>query len=221
MRYAIYFSPSAKHPLSEAAALWLGRDLYESRILPQPHALSALTDEPRRYGFHATMKAPFRLFGEKSKPELLSAFSAFCNSMRAVEIPDLTLSRIGPFFALVPGEEAHDVNVLAAKVVRAFEPFRAPLTDIEIERRRPEKLSQEQRELLDEWGYPYVFGEFRFHMTLTGPVPDAVSEDIEAELKRRFAPFLGKSLVLDCLSIFTETASGQPFSILKQLPLKR
>ena len=68
MRVAIYFAPPVDHPLSVAAAAWLGRDAWTGARLERgrvegfdPATLESLTAEPRRYGFHATMKPPFRL----------------------------------------------------------------------------------------------------------------------------------------------------------------
>src|SRR5262249_12768926 len=67
-RYAIYFVPPADSALYRSGAGFLGYDCYPGKRLRQPQdtGLTAsewaqLTREPRRYGFHATLKAPFRL----------------------------------------------------------------------------------------------------------------------------------------------------------------
>ena len=66
-RYAIYFAPRPRRALARFGAAWLGwdaeagadRDGPELAGLPRPRAEIVAT--PRRYGFHATLKAPFRL----------------------------------------------------------------------------------------------------------------------------------------------------------------
>ena len=56
--------------------------------------------------------------------------------------------------------------------MKAFNAYRAPLSAADRERRIKAKLSPRQIELMDQWGYPYVLDEYRFHMTLTGALLD-------------------------------------------------
>ena len=65
VRYGIYVVPKAA--LYRAGADWLGWDSETGRAAPQPaldglpESPAALTASPRRYGFHGTIKPPFRL----------------------------------------------------------------------------------------------------------------------------------------------------------------
>lgn len=220
MRAALYFAPPADHSLSRTAAEWLGRDAWSgAAVRSGPVAgfdsaeRKALTAEPRRYGFHATLKAPFRLGDGDNLGDLRAAVVAFARAAHAVTIPALRLERIGPFFALTPADVVPDLQDLAAAVVRDFEPFRAPLTPAEIARRRPERLTERQRAYLDAWGYPYVFDEFRFHMTLTGPVPEERQAAMAAVLEARFAAFIGRPLAVDTLCLFVERGSPGDFVV--------
>ncbi|MGE0233334.1 MAG: DUF1045 domain-containing protein, partial [Flavobacteriaceae bacterium] len=80
MRVAIYFAPAPETALWRAASAWLGRDAaHEGR---QPAVLEAAlgraaADEilaaPRRYGFHATLKAPFHLRDPFSLEDVVEA----------------------------------------------------------------------------------------------------------------------------------------------------
>ncbi|WP_421726258.1 DUF1045 domain-containing protein [Bauldia sp.] len=210
-RVALYFTPPPDHPLVVAAAAWLGRDAFGRRALPRGSVdglgdgeVDDLTAAPRRYGFHATLKPPFRFAAGESPDSLHRALTAFAVPRPAITIPALALSRIGPFFALTPADDSAEVDALAADVVRVFEPFRAAMTSEEIARRRPERLSARQRTYLETWGYPYVFDEFRFHMTLTGPVPVEHRDLLHAALGQRFAAFLGQPLAIDALALFVE-----------------
>ena len=181
--------------------------------------VDALTADPRRYGFHATLKAPFHLAEGMSEDDLLVAFAAFAEKTAPFELPAVIVGRLGPFFALVPDQPHPPLQDFAASVVEVFEPFRAPLSETDIERRKPDSLPSGQRENLMRWGYPYVFDEFRFHMTLTGPVPAAQAPAMANLLNERFADFIGRPLRIDGLALFIEPERGAPFLVHSRLPL--
>lgn len=226
MRYAIYFTPAKDDPLTQAASLWLGRDAYEGRDLTPPTDTGltedewrAMTADPRRYAFHATLKAPFALADGKDEAGLIAAVDAFAGEAVAFDIPDLVVAGLGPFFALVPGAPNPNLQDFAGSIVEHFEAFRAPLSDADIARRKPEKLSEPQRDYLHRYGYPYVMEEFRFHMTLTGPVAEERRTAMHALLTDRFAAFTGKPRRIDALTVFVEPQRGKPFSVLHRVPL--
>ncbi|GEO85377.1 MULTISPECIES: DUF1045 domain-containing protein [Alphaproteobacteria] len=226
MRYALYFTPPANDPLTRTASAWLGRDAFtEERYTGGPDGafpaedFAALTADPRRYGFHATLKAPFALAEGKTELELMQRFSAFCAEQPAFDIPAITVGEIGPFFALVPAEPCQTLQDFATCVVETFEPFRAPLSEADIARRKPERLSEAQRTYLMRWGYPYVMEEFRFHMTLSGPVEPAKADVMRQLAKARFSPFTGKPLHVSGLALFVEQERGAPFTVHTWQPL--
>ena len=220
MRYAIYFTPPSGDALLKVAANWLGRSAFSGEAVKVPairtlaaEDIAALTEEPRRYGFHATLKAPFRLDTAYNESDLLSALMYFASSSRPFMIPRLRVQGIGPFFALVPEEPVAELNQLANDGVVSFDRFRAPLRDSEIAKRRPERLSEAQRQNLDRWGYPYVFDEFRFHMTLTGSVEEKQRPHVERVLDDFFAPVLDDAVEVANLALFVESEKGAPFEI--------
>ncbi|RUM27589.1 DUF1045 domain-containing protein [Rhizobium vallis] len=226
MRYALYFSPPKDDPLTGAASLWLGRDAFSGETYPAPEheTLSAaeqfeLTADPRRYGFHATIKAPFSLATSVTEKDLMTVAEDFAARTSAFEIPELVLGQLGRFFALVPGSLHQPLQDFAAKVVKSFEPFRAALSEADIARRNPEKLSDGQRANLQRWGYPYVMEDFGFHMTLSGQVPAERAEVIRAILTERFADFTSRPLSISGLAVFIEEAHGAPFKVHSWLPL--
>jgi putative phosphonate metabolism protein len=220
LRYAIYFAPDDGNALAEAAAVWLGRDAF-GREVPPAVGREELVAEPARYGFHGTLKAPFHLHHRIDEASLFDAFDEFCAETSSFEIPEVVIGQLGPFFALVPGKEAHaGVNALAEACVRTFEPFRAPLSAADIARRKPETLPERQRQYLTEWGYPYVFEEFRFHMTLTGAVAEADRGDVRSRLEMHFGSFAEKSLAISHLALFIEPERGAPFNVQRIRPLK-
>ncbi|MDE3760643.1 DUF1045 domain-containing protein [Sinorhizobium meliloti] len=226
MRYAIYFAPPSDDRLSQTASRWLGRDAFTGGALdcPENPAIGceeqmALTTEPRRYGFHGTLKAPFGLSSSRREADLIAAFDEFAAEIEPFEVPEIVLDQIGPFFALVSAEPCPPLQRLAEQAVRRFEPFRAPLSEADLARRNPERLTQRQREYLAEWGYPYVFEEFQFHLTLTGPVPEEMQRPMRMALETVFAEFIGKPLAVSTIALFAEERRGAPFTVHSLLPL--
>jgi putative phosphonate metabolism protein len=214
LRAAIYFTPPAGAPLARAAAEWLGRDAFLGTATRSAHpAIDPLVVEPARYGFHATMRAPFTLAEGIDLTDLDERLARFAASRQVVRLPAIRLAQLGRFFALVPAGPSAGLADLEADTVRTFEPFRRPSTAAEIAKRRPQDLSERQRGHLEAFGYPYVFEDFRFHMTLTGPVDAAQTEGVHALLTERFAAFDGAALSVDGLALFIEPAPGQPFRV--------
>jgi putative phosphonate metabolism protein len=227
MRYAIYFTPPEDDALSIRAATWLGRGAFRDQAFAQPVVagftpaeIAALTGEPRRYGFHATLKAPFELAAGRSEGDLLASFEALAAVVPAFEIPEIVLGQLGAFFALVPAAQNEELQAFAGACVEHFEPFRAPLSEADIARRRPERLSESERDNLLRWGYPYVFADFRFHMTLTGQVPAERQSPMRSILEAQFESFIGRPLAISHLSLFVEPERGAPFTMKRIVPLR-
>ena len=85
-RFAIYFVPAAASALYRFGASVLGYDCYTGEAIAHPQALpeaewAKLTAEPTTYGFHATLKAPFRLRREFEPRDLLAAAQALAASL--------------------------------------------------------------------------------------------------------------------------------------------
>ena len=172
-----------------------------------------------RYGFHATIKAPFRLAEGVTARRGRDGPREFCRDTPAGVIPAVELGQLGPFFAIVPAGQSDFIDALQAKVVAVFDRFRAPPSEAELARRRQTPLTDAQEENLARWGYPYVMEEFRFHMTLTGPVPAGRQPQIGAVLRRRFAPLVGGPLEINSLALFVQTEPDGDFTVKARFPL--
>jgi len=224
-RFAIYAAPgigpadSVGALLRERAEQWLGRSIAGDPVMPVTPAgwtrpaIDAMTVSARRYGFHGTLKPPFRLAEGRTPEDLDAAVARFAAGTAGAVVPQLSLARLGGFFALVPGAGAPELHALADAVVGGFDDFRAPATDAELARRNPASLTPRQRELLDRWGYPYVLDEFQFHLTLTDRVAEPRYPGVQRALSDWFAPLLGASLPVDALAVFTEAEPGAPFTL--------
>ena len=216
-RYAIYYIPDL--PLFQIGSDWLGWNS-QSR---QETLLSAddrrITDRPRKYGFHATVKPPFLLASHSTQGELQDAFHAFCATSSPATGGTLKIARLGRFLAMTQDVQSNEVTELAASTVSHFDKFRAPLSDKDIEKRRQRRLTPQQDELLLRWGYPYVMQEFKFHMTLTGPLAANEIDAIEQRAHTRFQEFIGQSSNISSLALLGEDNDSGRFHVIERLSL--
>jgi putative phosphonate metabolism protein len=219
-RYAIYFVPSPDSELYRFGADLLGYDAFIAEPRPFPDGVAdghpdwmQLTADPRKYGFHATLKAPFTLAAERSESELLAACAAFARVTRAIPTIMPVVNAIEGFIAVVSAQPSEELGRLAQDCVSEFDSFRAPLTASDRERRKPATLTPTQRDYLDRWGYPYVREEFRFHMTLTGRLDPARREPVLAMLQNRFAELDLAALPIDRIAMFRQDHPDARFRI--------
>lgn len=215
-RFAIYYAPSATSHLWERAAAWLGRDSSDGKLLNGPLAgidrdrLLNLTQSANRYGFHATLKAPMALVDGAGEADLRAAITAFASEHAPLDLGKPRLASLDGFLALLV-DDNEALQDFAAHVVERFDIFRAPMTAKDRAARAGRHLSARQTELLDAYGYPYVFDEFRFHMTLTDRLADADRVEIMQAAKTWFNPVLEEPLLLDRLALYHEPDAGKPF----------
>jgi hypothetical protein len=218
-RYAVYFTPVPGSVLAAFGAQVLGYDPFAKAVVPQfalegisPPQFAAATEAPRRYGFHATLVAPFYL-GAVPEYELVAAFDRFCESVAPAPLGRLAVQRLDSFVALVPAAASPQADALAARSVEVFDRLRAPLSEHDLARRDDGDLTPRQRGYLLRWGYPYIFEDFRFHMSLTGALPDAECKRFAAILERVHAPIAGHAVAIDGLSLLRQNDSASRFEI--------
>ena len=229
MRYALYFAPEPGSPWAEAGNCWLGRDaergvdLGQDQVPGMPRVLlSQLTSGARRYGFHATLKAPFHLAPGFFEANLEAMAAAFCQAQRRITVPALKVKPLDHFLALRPEGAEDEIGALAMRCVSYFDLLRAAPADNELATRRRRSLSQRQEALLQRWGYPYTEEEYRFHLTVSDDLRE-VGEDAGYTLRRaaeeHFAPVAAQApFVIDRLCIFRETGPGAPFAVWRSFP---
>ena len=219
-RYAVYYAPEPG-PFADFTAAWLGWDPARGTPVPHPDLpldIPAVVATPRKYGFHGTLKPPFRLAEGVAETDLRAALDRLAADMRPLTLPGLRLDRLGPFLALLPEGDPAALAHLAARVVQELDHLRAPLTPEEQARRKPESLTPRQRKLLEEWGYPHVMDQFRFHLTLTGPLPGDQADTVMQVLAPRLVPLLPVPFLIRDLCLFGEAADGH-FRLLHRAPL--
>jgi len=227
-RYSIYFTPADTSALARFGNAVLGRDAsaYKNRkpfnlAVVEPFADPALwqeyTEKPAHYGFHATIKAPFELAPDCTAAELLDDLASFCETRQAITLADLKPARLQAFTALAMQNQPDALVDFAADVVRYFEPYRQALSTADMQRRQIDTLTPSQADNLTSYGYPYIFSDFQFHMTLSNALPD--NED-------RFLPWLEAvyqklvvhTPVLDRLCVFRQVDRETPFVRIAEFP---
>jgi putative phosphonate metabolism protein len=229
-RYALYFSPSPTGRWWSTWSAWLGRCAATGRRISQPRIdgldadmFAALTADPRRYGWHATLKAPFRLAAGSNLHALETAVAGIAARYPAFVCPPMSVVRLDNFMALVPSAESEIIKEIAAACVIEPDRLRAPPTDDELQRRRRAALSARQEEHLLRWGYPYVLDEFRFHFSLTGALlsqPQTTIQSIARAAELQLSALADDAHVFDAISLFVEPTPGADFHILRRFPLR-
>jgi ribose 1,5-bisphosphokinase len=223
-RYALYFAPSPDSAWWRWGSAWLGRCAATGRVLPQrrvegvpPQQLAELTESPRRYGFHATLTAPFRLAEGTRLRDLLVELGRFCAGLQPFAVAPLRVARMDDFLALVPQAPDPRLDRLAEDCVLRFDRHRSRPDALELARRRAAGLTAREDALLVRWGYPYVLDAFRFHMSLTGRLAgkDAgAASALERAAASRLAAASMPPLVVDAVCVFEERAPGAELTII-------
>ncbi|WP_299744500.1 DUF1045 domain-containing protein [uncultured Tateyamaria sp.] len=211
-RYAIYYTPEPGTPLADFGARWLGWDSADGVGCTHPDVgdldVAAVTETPRKYGFHGTIKPPFRLAEGQTLDALNTALAVLCADAATVSLDGLELARLGRFLALVPSGDASSLGVLAARAVQELDVFRAPPTEAELAKRRSANLTAEQEAHLVRWGYPYVLDQFRFHLTLAGKLDKPTISQAETALTPALAGLELSPYRIDGLTLLGEDENG-------------
>lgn len=224
-RFAVYFAPPEGSRLEAFGRSWIGRDHVTGKAVEPPRidGLSTARQReiaafPRTYGFHATLKAPFELRERRTLAELFDAAAAFAASRSPFTAPPLAIQGLSGFIAFKLSEPSPEMDSLAADCVREFEDFRAPLRPADIERRRAGGLTDRQDRYMLAFGYPYVFEEFRFHMTLTGRLQDPERTVVLKALRDLARPLDGEALPVDAICLYEQAGRDAPFILTHRFP---
>jgi len=96
-----------------------------------------------------------------------------------------------------------------------------PLSATELARRRQAGLTAAQDALLLTWGYPWVLDEFKFHLSLTGPLNALNDNEVDAlwqAAQRHFEPLPPARFTH--LALFAEPTKGADFQCLESVELR-
>ena len=218
-RYAIYFAPAPQSPWWQAGSQWLGRCAAGQSVGAMP-TVQGVSDEdyrqvtaaPRRYGWHATLKAPFALADGVTVQQLESALEAIAQSTSAFDMPPLQVALLDDFLAVIPEPQSQSANALAARCVMELQALAAPLSPSELQRRRKAPLSAAQDALLLRWGYPFVLDQYQLHCSLTGSLASMNPEQVhrlQLAAQAWFSPLA--TCRFESLALFAEPSPGADF----------
>lgn len=217
-RFAIYDAP-VDDALARFGATWLGWDVRTGRAPVQAGVpgLDDITMTPRKYGFHGTLKPPFRLADGHTADELQAGVADLAGRCAPAQSGGLQLTTLGGFLALTPTGDLSGLERVASACVRDLDVFRAPASGAELERRRSTGLSARQEALMLKWGYPYVMEEFRFHLTLSGRLAQA-DRTAWMNTARTHMPPLAECYDLGSIALCGERADGR-FELIQRYAL--
>lgn len=222
-RYAIYFAPKARSALAHFGNHWLGRDPETGALLLRPdlsglqaQQLLAWTKSPSRYGFHGTLKPPFFLKEGRDFADLDRAVTALAAKQKAFSLGSLTVKQIGRFLALCPKEQSEELRALASTCVKELDDFRKPASSDELARRRAKGLTNRQENYLQDYGYPYVHEEFRFHLTLSDALEETALSKLNTTLETVTKDAVQEPVMVDEICLFGDPGNNGPFRLLKR-----
>ncbi|WP_426957233.1 DUF1045 domain-containing protein [Muricoccus radiodurans] len=221
MRAALYWAPALGDPLHRLGSEWLGRDAETGATLRQPELpgvdMEELTREARGYGLHGTLKPPFRLAqGYQALREDAARLAA---RTAPFDLPPLAVTPHHGFLALRETAPCPALQAFADACVEAVDHHRIPPDEAEIARRRPERMNEAERANLHRWGYPYVFAQWWFHVTLTRRLSDEEAALVRPAVESWLGTVAMQPRRITELCLFTQAGPGAPFLIGERLPL--
>lgn len=221
-RYAVYYAPAETDPLWAAGAAWLGRDpAGRAAPVPRPETagLEEITEAPRRYGFHATLKPPMRLHPEVTRADLLQALRAVATSVLPFALPSLAVTDFQGFLCLRETQPSAALQAYADAMVAGLDHLRAPLSARELAHRRAAGLCPAREANLVRWGYPDVFATWFFHMTLSRRLDAAEQARIRPQAQAWFAQALAEPRGVRDVCLFEQSGRGEPFLLAARFAL--
>jgi hypothetical protein len=221
VRYAIYYTPQPGTPLAAFGRSWFGRA--NDGVTLQAFSAAGLTSTavpkqssaPSGYaGLHSVFKAPFALRDGVGPDAIKARLISFARRRRPVDTGPLTLARAGRYLVLRPIEPRPALDWLAAQCLAAFDGFARPASRAERDAHQSPHLNDHQRVLLKSFGDPHVLSEYRFHVTLTGPLETAHLERIAQALWPMLEEICATGVAVDGLSLFGEATAGKAMRLI-------
>ncbi len=218
MRYALSFSPSVSSQLFQAGSHWLGRNTYSGENISQPQVqgisadrLWELTSYARYYGLQAVIRFPFRLAAEVTLETFFEELEKFAVQQTPLVVSPLKIDQDVGVFYLETEHLPNRLLHLTGDAVKIINRLSAPLTPSEYARLKAGILSTQEKQNLQNWGYPYVFNQYRFRIWLTSHINHtAEKEVIYSALNRYFSATCADPLMIDAISLFVENGPGEP-----------
>jgi hypothetical protein len=168
----------------------------------------------RYSSLHAVFKQPFSLKSGITADVMKARLVSFAQRRKPVATGPLTLSRAGRFLVLRPVRPAPALDWLAAQCVTAFDSFAAPMSETDREERMTTHHNDYQRLLLESYGDSNVLSEYRFHITLTGPLDNTHLDRVAQALWPVIEEICAAGVTVDALSLFGDPGGRTPLRLI-------
>ncbi len=224
-RYAIYFTPQPGSALACFGRSWFGRandgatlDAFST----SGHAASGFARRQagagRFGGLHAVFREPFALRDGMTPDALKARLATFAEHRKPVTTGPLTLVQNGRCLELRPIAPTPTVDWLANQCVSAFENFAVVPAEHDQELYR--HLSPHQRLLLLSFGQSRVMSEFRFSITLAGPLDATRLLRVSQALQPVLADICAEGIAVDGLSLIGDAGDDMPMRMIGRYGLR-
>ena len=231
-RVAIYFLPKKNSSLENFGKNLLGRDINKKKKISltrrQKYFISRgftffdelkdYCEQPAKYGFHATLKAPFRLKRNVKTKNFYDVISHIAAQHSRFKIQGLKIVYSKKFTFITSRKPNKLLINLENDLVKHLDTFRAELNKKEIKKRIPDSLTFKQNKYLKEWGYPFVFDQFKFHMTLMNQNNNKLSNKQKLELEKLIYKISNNVIEFNEISLLGENKNGH-FEEIKRFKL--
>ena len=231
-RVAIYFLPKKNSSLENFGKNLLGRDINKKKKISltrrQKYFISRgftffdelkdYCEQPAKYGFHATLKAPFRLKRNVKTKNFYDVISHIAAQHSRFKIKGLKIVYSKKFTFITSRKPNKLLRNLENDLVKHLDTFRAELNKTEIKKRIPDSLTFKQNKYLKEWGYPFVFDQFKFHMTLMNQNNNKLSNKQKLELEKLIYKISNNVIEFNEISLLGENKNGH-FEEIKRFKL--
>jgi hypothetical protein len=220
VRYAIYYTPRPGTPLAAFGRSWFGRandgvTLQAFSEAGLAGACPKTTVSHGNYpGLHAVFRNSFRLRDGIGTDALKGRLISFTRRRRPVETGPLTLARAGRYLALRPVEAKPALDWLAAQCVAAFDGYVTTPGNVDTDADEEGQLNDHQRLLLSSFGDPHVLSEYRFQITLTGPLDGAHLERVAQALWPMLEEICAEGVHVDGLSLCGRPDARTPMRLI-------
>ena len=231
-RVAIYFLPKKNSSLENFGKNLLGRDINKKKKISLTRRqkyfinrgftyfdeLKDYCEQPAKYGFHATLKAPFRLKRNVKTKNFYDVISHIAAQHSRFKIKGLKIVYSKKFTFITSRKPNKLLINLENDLVKHLDTFRAELNKTEIKKRIPDSLTFKQNKYLKEWGYPFVFDQFKFHMTLMNQNNNKLSNKQKLELEKLIYKTSNNVIEFNEISLLGENKNGH-FEEIKRFKL--
>ena len=221
-RVAIYFLPKKNSSLENFGKNLLGRDINKKKKISLTRRqkyfinrgftyfdeLKDYCEQPAKYGFHATLKAPFRLKRNVKTKNFYDVISHIAAQHSRFKIKGLKIVYSKKFTFITSRKPNKLLINLESDLVKHLDTFRAELNKTEIKKRIPDSLTFKQNKYLKEWGYPFVLDQFKFHMTLMNQNNNKLSNKQKLELEKLIYKISNNLLEFNEISLLGENKNG-------------